>query len=92
MERIFPGIRFDVIGSSSLQIHVLLSGRLCGEGKKVGAGISPILKVASVRKSADVETIILDIEGDGTARSVMGAIKIDRCEILVRFGVRSFRR
>ena len=81
-----------LIGGSALEIHALLSGRFCGQGKKVGAGISPILEVASVRKCANVEPIILDIEGDGTAGSVMGAIKIDGCEFLVRFGVRGLRR
>src|ERR1700761_2364661 len=83
VERIFPGIRFDVVGSSSLQFHMLLNGRVCGQGKKVGAGISPILKVASVRKCADVETVILDIEVNGAARRIMSAIKIDGCEIVV---------
>ena len=91
-ERIFPGSRFNVIGSSSLQIHALLNGRICSQRKKVGSGISPILKVASVRKCADVETIILDMEGDGTARSVMGAIKIDGCEIRVWFRIRRLGR
>lgn len=75
-----------------MQIHALLSGRFRGQGKKVGAGISPILKVGTVRKCADVETIILNIEVDGAARRVMGAIKIDGCEILVWFGVRGLRR
>ena len=91
-ERIFPGIRFNVIGSSSLQVHPLLNGRVCSQGKKVAAGISPILEVASVRKRADVETVILDIEVDGAARSVMGAVKIDGREILAWSGARSLRR
>jgi hypothetical protein len=51
----------------------------------VGSGISPILKVGSVGKCADVETVILDIEVDGAARSVMGPIEIDGCEIRVWF-------
>ena len=92
MERIFPGFRFNVIGGSTLQFQALLSGRFCGQGKNVDAGISPILKVGSVRKRSNVEPVISDIEGDGAARSVMRAIKIDRCEILVWLEVRSFRR
>ena len=91
-KRIFPRIRFNVIGSSSLQIHALLNGRICSQRKKVGSGISPILKVASVQKCADVETVILDIEVDGAARSVMGPIEIDGCEIRVCFGIRRLGR
>lgn len=48
-ERVSAGIRFDVVRHSGLQVQVLLDGRVCGQRKQMDTGISPILKIASVR-------------------------------------------